>query len=502
MANNTAHMPSNRMVVRPNQRFSKPTGNRFKWGKSKMHSLLCNTTRTSNFMTSLTKTLTLLALLAIQSLTVGQQSPPKRDSLKAPLTLEQCIAIAISKHGSAIAASANYSAAKAQVNIAKASLMPKLTTEHTLFRGQTIGRQTGFILRRLGEVTETKQSLLSLGVQVDSGLTLTQIEQAKALANASYEELKLALSNVALNVTEAYFELLRSQHILKLSEQQLEAANGHMLMVEARIKAGDAAPVDIYPVRVELANARLNLLSARNAITVARLKLANAMGIEDASLEIEDAPEPQPTSVTLQELVETALKDHPEVQRLRWQLEAAKASFKFERLQSLPMLNITAGYDLGIGGYSATERQWQINVGIQFPIFDGGLTAARIESAKDKVNAAQALYEQSLKDMRSNLERAYLDMQNAWERIEASKAIVEEAQQNLKAATEKYRLGLGIILEVVDAQVSLFNAQVSLTQSIYDYYIAKARLEHASGELAKRCEGILKAMNTVGGSTK
>lgn len=458
-------------------------------------------TLVGDFKARLVNVFMLIALLTAQS-RAGEQNPSQQVPLKAPLTLERCIAIAINKHGSAIAANANYGVAKAQVDIARASLMPKFATEHTFFRGQTIGRQTGFILRRLGEVTETKQSLLSFGIQVDSGPTLTQIEQAKASANASHEELRSALSDIALNVTEAYFELLRSRHILKLSEQRLEAAGEHMRMVEARIKVGDAAPVDIYPVRVELANARLSLLSAQNAVTVARLRLANAMGIEDTSFEIEDVPEPQPTSVTLQELIEVALRDHPEVRRLRWQLEAAKASLKFERLQAFPVLNIAAGYDIGIGGYSATEKQWQINASIQLPIFDGGLTAARIESAKGKVSAAQALYEQSLKDVRANLERAYLDMRNAWERIEASKAVVEEAEQNLKTAMEKYRLGLGIVLEVVDAQVSLFNAQVSLTQSIYDYYIAKARMEHASGELARRCESILKMVGTTGGSTK
>ncbi|MCS7253953.1 MAG: TolC family protein [Armatimonadota bacterium] len=451
----------------------------------------------ANFMGALT----VFMLVAAQPC-VRAQGSAQQCSLKEPLTLEQCIAIAIGRHGNAISAKANYEAIKAQVNLAKAPLMPKFTTEHTFFRGQTLGRQAGFILRRLGETTETKQSLLSFGIQLDSGLTVTQIEQARALANASWEEFETALGNVALNVTEAYFELLRSQRILKLNEQRLEAANEHMRMVEARIKVGDAAPVDIYPVRVELANARLNLLAAQNAVTVARLKLSNAMGVEETNFEIEDVPEPQLTTAPLQELIEMALKEHPEVQRLRWQLEAAKASVKYERLQSFPVLNITAGYDVGIGGYSATERQWQINANVQFPIFDGGLTAARIESAKSKMKATQASYEQLLKDIRANVGRSYLDMLNAWERIGASKVVVDEAEQNLKAAMEKYRLGLGIVLEVVDAQVGLFNAHVSLIQSIYDYYIAKARLEHATGELAKRCWNILRAKSAVGGNKR
>ena len=410
-------------------------------------------------------------------------------SMDKPLTLDQCIAVALQHHGRVLAANARYKSAEARIVTARSPLFPQIITRHTFFRGQTIGRQTGFIFRRLGFITETKQWSVYFDILLfDSGLTQAQIEQAKASAEGAKQDLNATLNSIALTVTQAYFELLRAQHLLKLSQQQLEASQAHLRMVQARIQAGDAAPVDVHPVRVEVANARLSLLSAQNQVKVARTALANAMGLNPhVNIDVVDVPEPQPQplSMTLQACLDVAVKNRPDLLRARSELQLARAGLRAARLQTMPVLNVNAGYEIGIGGYSPTQRRWQIDASISFPIFDGGATQARLREAKANMQAARASYEQLMRDIQAEVEQAYLNLQNAWERITATRTVVEEAERNLEAAREKYRLGLGIIIEVVDAQVNLFNAHINQIQATYDYYIAEAQLRYATGEIAK-----------------
>jgi outer membrane protein TolC len=77
-----------------------------------------------------------------------------------------------------------------------------------------------------------------------------------------------------------------------------------------------------------------------------------------------------------------------------------------------------------------------------------------------------------------------VDIGGEVERVANARALVESARTNLETATERYRLGLGIVLDIVNAQTQLFNAQTSLTQAVYDYELARSNLDRAAGRFA------------------
>lgn len=409
---------------------------------------------------------------------------PFEEQRKEPLTLEDCWRIAEENHGSLIAARRNLRSAEASLTVARAPLIPQLGFGGTFFRGGVIGQQTGFTQRRFG-VTETRQYSLNADWTLwDGGRTQERVRQAKAQVRSLQSTLEDTRQSVLFNVTRAYFDLLRAQRLAALAEEQLESAQGHLKLVNARIEVGEAAAIDRYPVEVEVANARLNLLTARNQVRIATNALANAMGLKSGtSLVLADVPEPQIEPVDLEAALQRAFLRRPDLRRLESQMEAARAALNLARIEQRPLLNLASSLEEGLGE-SATRRRWQINASLTFPIFDAGAARAGVEQAKASLEAVQASYEQLRKDIEAEVEEAYLLLTNAQERIVASRALVEQARRNLEAANEKYRLGLAIVLEIVDAQVAFFNAQVNLIQAIYDHHIARAQLERAQGILA------------------
>jgi outer membrane protein TolC len=82
------------------------------------------------------------------------------------------------------------------------------------------------------------------------------------------------------------------------------------------------------------------------------------------------------------------------------------------------------------------------------------------------------------------VEETYVNVSGEEQRIKNAQALVVSARTNFQTASEKYQLGLGIVLDVVNAQTQLFSAQTSLTQALYDYQLALANLERAVGRFA------------------
>ncbi len=122
-----------------------------------------------------------------------------------------------------------------------------------------------------------------------------------------------------------------------------------------------------------------------------------------------------------------------------------------------------------------------MGVGVTIPIFEGFLNVYSVQSAKAQIRATQANAEGLRQDISKEVDQGYLDLKAAWDVIRATTKALEAARENFRLAQGRYKVGVGSIIEVTDAQVQLFQADLRHVQAMYDYRTAEARLDKAIG---------------------
>ena len=118
---------------------------------------------------------------------------------------------------------------------------------------------------------------------------------------------------------------------------------------------------------------------------------------------------------------------------------------------------------------------------LSIPIYDGGLTRARVAEAKAQSGTANARLDQVLRDVRLDVERSILEVENARRSLTAANASLKQALAARRLAQSRYENGVGLYLEITDTQAALVTAQTAQVNAVYDLLVAQAQLEYATG---------------------
>ncbi len=407
--------------------------------------------------------------------------------------------------------------------------------------GTGTGTGTGTDVTTSTSYTTTTQTNLGLSQTVfDGGRTRAQVRQAQANATGAQAGIGVARQNLAFTVASNFYEQLRQERLVGQRTQQVALAQGQLDQIQAQIEAGTAARVDAQSVNVTLSQARFDLTTARNALATAQTNLRNALGLtrgpavrlressdvaalsasvapltadqtanalkppstdtpaldaapaNDTAVDAASPPEatPTPTPVPLRvpdlaplnDYVAAAQQNRPDLKQSRATVLSGQANVAIAKAEQKPQVGLTAGYNLQ--NIYNSGRGLTAGLSLSLPLFDAGGRKADVKAAQTDLEASQTRLTQLEKDVAADVEATYINVSGSVERISNAQALVESARANLEAATEKYRAGVGIVLDVVNAQTQFAQAQTSATTAIYDYQIALADLTRATGQFA------------------
>ena len=148
----------------------------------------------------------------------------------------------------------------------------------------------------------------------------------------------------------------------------------------------------------------------------------------------------------------------------------------------MPTVAVGGGYEWGTAGFSGFEKDdWTVYGTVSWNLWDGGVTDAKIKSANAGLKSAEELLLQTRETIELEIRQDYLNVLSAKEQIRAAEASVEQAEEAYKIATVRYRSGVGINLDVLDAQLALNQARTNYITALYNYNIGLATLENAMG---------------------
>jgi outer membrane protein TolC len=416
---------------------------------------------------------------------------PKGTLLPAgPLTLDQAIAIAFGNNGNVTVAEQTVEQERNLVTVARAGNLPNVTggVSYAGTGFNDIGTTFGNHVREGTTWDEGPMPFVQLkATPLDSGQTRLSVREAKANVRAAVAGLDLERVNLAFDVTSAFIELLRAQQLVVLSQEQLDLANQQLQLSLGRIAAGVEAAVNRYQFDVGVANAQVTLLQNQDAVQQNGAALRAVMGLPVGPPPVlADVPLP-PTSAALPapppvaQALATANTSHPQILQDIASVESNVYNLRLQELVRRPVFTTTATLAVTPNAPNNTSI-WTLLAQVSMPIWDAGVTRARAHEARAGVIQAQAREAQSRVDISNLVQQAVLNIQNAKQRLDASRVAVDSASQNLEAENARYAQGLATPVDLTTARLSYFTAQTNQVQALYDYYIAQAQLKRAVGQ--------------------
>jgi outer membrane protein TolC len=278
---------------------------------------------------------------------------------------------------------------------------------------------------------------------------------------------------------------LAAQALEEVARQSVERVHVVLKTAKARLEAGVAPRFDVLRAEAELAAAQEQLLTAQNAVALAKAALNQLLGRPtNAPIEVAPLPEPiTPSSEALQTetFLTQALAHRPELRSAEAQIQAAQERVNFAKADKNPLLFLSSNYQRQTETGFSRDYAWSVNLIVQFPIFDSGRRESVLQEQEALLQQALAQREQLQRQIALEVEQAVRNYQVALQRLNTARAALASAEEAFRLARVRYEAGVGTQVEVLDAQVALTQARANEVRALYDAHKAFARLVYATG---------------------
>jgi outer membrane protein len=390
------------------------------------------------------------------------------------ITLEQALELAKERANQIRLSELDIKKAEEEIKRARASILPQVSISYNYtYLGQDLA---------LGTIPHNRQSAV---LQLNQTIFNKQVFELIKLANIQRELQSLIKEDVQRilesQVKDLFYGLLYRKELIKLQEENVNYWEENYRRVSAKFSAG------VVP-KVELLRAQSQLEQARSQLEQARADYLRALEDFKALLRLDGNVEPEGTL----ELKEFSLKEEELLQALKEKnstlrvskkaVELAQGTVELKRAQNLPTVNGFANYQLFTGKRSPVgDTEWlkgySFGVSINYLIFDGfsrkaEISGAEIDLLKQRENLLQLEY-----DLRARLRGILLSINSLKTQIKAVQSSLEFAKEGLRLSTERYRLGVGSQLELLEARANYNNLLANYYLLLYQYNSSLAGLE-------------------------
>ena len=434
------------------------------------------------------------------------------------LSLEQCIDLALDSNTQVLQAEQQVLRSEADVASARAQRLPSLsTTLANLGRSRTgpslriQENPTGQVDPETGErifaeertrIPAIDRSSYSLSAGVghtiwDGGARRWSHRGARESLAASELGLRSGRDGVVFQVKQRYYGLLKAQELVEVQEEALKLSLKRQEEAEIRLEVGAGTRVDLLRLQVAADNARADLINAEQQVQLSRASLNHVLGrglwapLETTPLAGDPALPPETAEAeTMAGLVDRAKRSNPGLEQARRNRSSAEMNLKARRAAWHPRLSGNVSYsrnnEVFERVYGDLDQNYRLNAGLSltYQLFDGGLRSADVDRARSSLESARLGLEQQERDLALSVETTYLELVRLGRILRIARRTAELAAEDLRLAEERYRVGKGRLLEVLDAQVGLTSARNNRVNTRYDLALAEADLERLTGEPA------------------
>jgi len=321
---------------------------------------------------------------------------------------------------------------------------------------------------------------LFTGGRISSGIAAAEARGRGAGAQALGAEQDLRLA-----VAEAYVGVLGARKALAVADSNVRTLESLAGDVGAMYERELVPKNELLAVQVALADARQNRLRAANAAEIAQASYNRRLGqpLDRPAVIEEVIPAPEALPDELATLIALALERRTELDALGEQARAYGQLAKVERSRVLPQVSVSGGYNYLENQFLDDDAFLMAGVGVQWALFDGGVSRKRAAALERSRRAT----EEQRADVESlvalQVRQAWLDLDETQRRVSVTGDAVDQAEENLRIARERYGAGLGTQTQLLEAETLRVRALTNRDNAALDAGLAGLRLARAVGSL-------------------
>ena len=397
------------------------------------------------------------------------------------LTIEEAVYLALAQNERAKIADQEARAADARVARARAFFLPELTvrTDYTRRSHETqreVDGETTTLQTRNG--WETRATLSQTIFDAQGFPLLTQARRARDAARYDALDTKRRLG---YETAEAFLSVLADDQVARAAFQRLDLARRNLEEIRVRYDAQLVGSNDVTRTELEVASAERELVRLEGAVRTSHLHLEFLIGQDiDDSLSVPDnllarATEPMLPSGS-------ALDQRLDLRAEKERTAAARAAAKEPLMRYVPDLDFTGeAWRTNESGFNERDEDWSLGMGLEWDIFDGGAREADRGELKALARRAEWNLAHREREVDVDVETARVALESEQASLTRAEVAVAAAERNARETTELYRQGLVRALEIVDANVQLFEAEVERAGAQYALALAYLGFRAAEG---------------------
>ncbi len=417
---------------------------------------------------------------AVQAVTVSEDYT---NDVHSVFSLNDCIDIAI-KHNPAIRASFyNEDVYKSKIGQAWANFFPAISASVDVSRsGNRYNKEIPPTYRRsqystMGYVPNVSAEMMLF----DFGKTKATADMAKRMYEGQKENTKENINTIIYDIKSTYYNILFAQAQVQVYEDTVKDYELQLNQAWGFYKYGTKPKLDVVTAEYNLGKAKLNLVKARNILEVAQVQLSKIMGIpEYTNYELSDQMTLKKYGVTVEEAIEKAMEVRPELLAAKKNVDAAKMNLRATRREFTPDIGIFGSFGNGIGN-DYNVRSSQFGVGLNYSGLNILRLKKQVDEAKASYNMSKAQYEDVKDNVYFNVKKNYMDLETAREAIVIAKLALDEAKEQYRQVTGRYKAGVGDAIELKDGENTYLNARLDFYNSMLNYNVIAANLEREIG---------------------
>jgi outer membrane protein len=404
-----------------------------------------------------------------------------------PTTVAECVAVAIRENPDALASDYDVRGAEAARAQVRGAFGPKVHADAGLqqwnsafnvpFGGANLTVRDAFTWTAGVTLTQPITPLFAIYDQykmVDSGVDIALVRRS------------VARQQIALQVVEAYYRLLEAQRLSEVADASVTQLEAQEKQAHSLFSNGVIAKNDVLRAALALASARQRAIQTRGQIVIAQGKLSSAMGVsqDEPPNPVQFAGEPPPLDEpTLQSAEGHAVAQRVELREIDRRIEEADRGLRFARKKLFPQVNGVGNYTHFEGSKFQQADAAYVGLTASWDVWDWGTTIAGIAEADAKLQQARIARRKLEDGVRFEARQAFVNAATAREALGVARASVSQAEENYRIVAKKFDSSAATSFDIVDAEALLTQARGQVEQALYDYLIARAALQKATGEL-------------------
>ncbi|KVD64431.1 Fis family transcriptional regulator [Burkholderia ubonensis] len=419
-------------------------------------------------------------------------------ALPTPLRLQDAVERALCNHPKTRQAWANVKIQAAAVGVGRAGFLPTINGSWQGTRDVARNHVTGYPQYDSNYGKNLQNASVSLSwVLYDFGGRSAALRNANELLAAAQANQLAVLQTVFGTVAKDFYAAQAAQGTLAAAREVEHTAKTSADAATARTDRGVAAISDQLQAQTAYAEAIVSRTKAETDWASAVGTLASDMNLDPATPislpDVGDGVKPDHEfGDSVAALIEDARQHYPGVTAAVAQVAAARAKAAQTRAEGLPRLNLVAHYNfnnqptslqLGFPVFPATHREWYLGFQVTIPIFEGFARTYQVRQVDAQTELQIDLLAEARQQAGLDVWNGYQSLQGATKNLDNSASLLVLAQHSYEAAQRRYQIGLGSILELLNAQSALANAKKQRIQALTDWRSARLQLASKLGRL-------------------